>query len=143
MEDKIPFYKTFSMQNPYTAELEYEKDMERVKEFYPKEIAHIQSAVEKHCDKLEYEGSRIFDEEPDRMMMQEEADKIVAALSLELESEEVSVQVPQKKLYFEAVAQSYNPCRGMGNYLCNMVRVLFGNEIYRRRCRHRRCRHFW
>ena len=77
------------------------------------------------------------------MMMQEEADKIVAALSLELESEEVSVQVPQKKLYFEAVAQSYNPCRGMGDYLCNMVRVLFGNEIYRRRCRRRRCRHFW
>ena len=66
MEEKVPFYMTYPMQNLYSAELEYEKDMERVRELYPREIAFIQEAVEKHCDKLEYEGSPMFAMYPDR-----------------------------------------------------------------------------
>ena len=31
MEDKIPFYKTFSMQNPNKSEIKYEIEMEIVK----------------------------------------------------------------------------------------------------------------
>lgn len=143
MEEKVPFYMTYPMQNLYSAELEYEKDMERVRELYPREIAFIQEAVEKHCDKLEYEGSRIYDEVPDSMMMQAEVDKILASLSIDAKTQEASIQEPQKKLYFEAVAQSYRPCRGVNDYLCSIVKILFGNEIYRRRCRHRRCRRFW
>ena len=143
MEEKVPFYMTYPMQNLYSAELEYEKDMERVRELYPKEISFIQDAVEKHCDKLEYEGSRIYDEVPDTMMMQAEVEKILSSLSLDDMTQEASVQEPQKKLYFEAVAQSYRPCRRANDYLCSVVKILFGNEIYRRRCRHRRCRRFW
>ena len=66
MEEKVPFYMTYPMQNLYSAELEYEKDMERVRELYPREIAFIQEAVEKHCDKLEYEGSPMFAAYPDK-----------------------------------------------------------------------------
>ena len=154
MGEKVPFYMTYPMQNLYSAELEYEKDMERVRELYPKEISFIQEAVEKHCDKLEYEGSRIYDEVPDTMMLQEalkeyrekmqaEVEKIISSLSLDDMTQEASVQESQKKLYFEAVAQSYRPCRRANDYLCSVVKILFGNEIYSRRCRHRRCRRFW
>lgn len=143
MEEKVPFYMSFPMQNLYSTELEYEKDMERMRDLYPKEVSFIREAVEKRCDELEYEGSRIYDEEPDRMMLQAEVDKLVDCLSMDERAEEISVQEPQKKLYFEAVAQSYSGHKGATDYLRSLVNIIFGNEIYRRRCRHRRCRRFW
>lgn len=34
---KIPFYMTYPMQSMYLTEMEYEKDMERMKQYYPAE----------------------------------------------------------------------------------------------------------
>ena len=59
---KMPFYMSYPMQNLYLTEMEYEKDMERMKELYPKEVKTILSYVEDECDKMEYEGSLMFDE---------------------------------------------------------------------------------
>ena len=73
---KTPFYMTYPMQNLYLAEMEYEKDMERMKEMYPKEIAELQQMVERRADQMEYEGSRIYEENPDREMLREEAERI-------------------------------------------------------------------
>ena len=63
---RMPFYMSYPMQNLYLTEMEYEKDMERMKELYPKEVTCILEAVEEECDKMEYEGSLMFDEYPDR-----------------------------------------------------------------------------
>ena len=59
---KTPFYMTYPMQNLYLAEMEYEKDMERMRELYPKEVQSLQKLIEEWVDKLEYEGRRIYDE---------------------------------------------------------------------------------
>ena len=40
---KMPFYMSYPMQNLYLTEMEYEKDMERMKELYPKEVKTILS----------------------------------------------------------------------------------------------------
>ena len=69
---KIPFYMTYPMQSMYLTEMEYEKDMERMKQYYPAETKEIMELVEQRLDQLEYEGSRIYDEEPDRLMIQME-----------------------------------------------------------------------
>ncbi len=69
---KTPFYMTYPMQNLYQTEMEYEKDMERMKEMYPREVRMLLPRIEERCDELEYEGSRIYDENPDRMMMERE-----------------------------------------------------------------------
>ena len=63
---KIPFYMTYPMQSMYLTEMEYEKDMERMKQYYPAETKEIMELVEQRLDQLEYEGSRIYDEEPVR-----------------------------------------------------------------------------
>ena len=68
---KMPFYMSYPMQNLYLTEMEYEKDMERMKELYPKEVKTILSYVEDECDKMEYEGSLMFDEYPDRLMLEQ------------------------------------------------------------------------
>ena len=74
---KTPFYMTYPMQNLYMAEMEYEKDMERMKELYPREVRQLQEMVEHRCDEMEYEGSRMYDENPDRLMLEREAKRLL------------------------------------------------------------------
>ena len=112
----LPFYKSFPIQNIYTSELEYEKDMDRIKDMYPREVFAITKCVEERCDELEFVGSRLFDEEPDKFMMQLEANSI------------------------------YNKVKkddGNEGWLKRLVEVIFVNELYRRRCKNRRCNRWW
>lgn len=145
---KIPFYMTYPMQSMYLTEMEYEKDMERMKQYYPVETKEIMELVEQRLDQLEYEGSRIYDEEPDRLMIQMEIDGIYRKL---LKNREIERNPDEEKLqaasYFGMVPASITGNnmkiqeRGCENpWLCSMIGVLFGTEMCRRRCRHRRCR---
>ena len=112
---KIPFYMTYPMQNMYLTEMEYEKDIERMKSYYPSETKAIMKMVEDRLDELEYEGSRIYDEEPDRQMIALEAERISGMFMSEQSSKCI---------------------------LCSLTRILLDNEICRRRCRFRRYRRF-
>ena len=208
---KTPFYMTYPMQNLYLAEMEYEKDMERMKEMYPKEISELQKMIEKRADEMEYEGSRIYDENPDREMLREEAIKIFEEFLKWLEELSQMQPMPPTKPILPMPAPPrpmgdsmwdpqgqgagprpiwesrqegrfmLNPPREWGeimlpnssgnlsgmesaetpleqaqvygrrddrrcgdnSWLCNLTEVLFQNEIYRRRCRQRRCRRWW
>ena len=113
---KPPFYMTYPMRNLYLTEMEYEKDMERMKELYPKEVRQLQELVEHRCEELEYEGSRIYDENPDRYMLEREVDLLMA--------------------------QHYGG-KYEGGWFRSLMGILFHDEIYRRRCRHRRCSRWW
>lgn len=112
----VPFYMNYPMQNIYSSELEYERDLDRVKELYPKEVFAIMKCVESRCDELEFVGSRLFDEEPDRFMMQLEA----------------------MGVYNKVRQDNEDP-----GWLKSLVEVIFANEIYRRRCKNRRCSRWW
>ena len=70
----------------------------------------IQEEVSKRCDALEYEGSRIYDEEPDRLMFQMEVDRLCDKLK-----EEYST-----------------------TWLRSMISILLSDEIYKRRCKRRK-----
>lgn len=149
--EKTPFYMTYPMQNMYEAEMEYEKDIERIKQWHPSEVKRIQEMIDERCDELEFEGSRMFDEEPDHYMMQQEALDIYHRLQEEPESElqSASVKIQGKKMYFEGISdfqlEAASCDRGgrCDDWLSHMVEILFYNEMYRRRCRHRRCRRWW
>ena len=128
---RIPFYMTYPMQNLYLTEMEYEKDMERMKELYPIEVKELQKMVERRCDEMEYEGSRIYDENPDRMMLEREANRLM--------EEFLSSKMNMEK--DEMLIQQYG--RRNHNWLESLIRILFHDEIYRRRCRYRRCSRWW
>ncbi len=185
--DKTPFYMTYPMQNLYLAEMEYEKDMERMQELYPKELQELLGMVKSRCDELEQEGSRLYDENPDRFMMDKEACAIFEAL-LEKHPEYGQIPMPiptpypagqmvmatveetpsrfplqppaeflssTENVYAASVdkeeeaeapetespeflsAQHKKNCED--SWLCHLVRVVWYDEVYRRRCRHRRC----
>ncbi len=126
---KMPFYMSYPMQNLYLTEMEYEKDMDRMKELYPREVKTILDYVEDECDKMEYEGSLMFDEYPDRLMIEMVVDRI----RQKIEDEQDDLE-----------AEEYRGERSRRRHdLRNLIGVLLNNEMYRRRCRHRRCRRWW
>lgn len=154
-----PFYMTYPMQNLFQAEMEYERDFDRMKAMYPKEVTKILLCVQDRCDELEYEGSRMFDEEPDRLMMEREIRNLYEKLRAEFEqSGEVPVPTEEESPQLQAFSlrppedwgwkekpdvQGLHRREGCRDWLCQMVGVLFYNEVYKRRCRHRRCQRWW
>ena len=150
---------TYPMQNLYIMEMEYEKDMERMKQLYPKEVRLFLPIIEKHCDEMEYEGSRIYDEDPDSFMMNKEMERVLEECrevfpeyfrENELRAQRLVTKkdfslVPPEGLlppqYSKLSIQSRGGCDN--NWLCGVLGVMFQDEVFRRRCRHRRCHRWW
>ena len=146
---KMPFYMSYPMQNLYLTEMEYEKDMDRMKELYPKEVQQILELVEEECDKMEYEGSLMFDEYPDRLMFERVMNRIYQ--NLRGEGDELAAEqywggqnpVPEQRRRPEGPPPFGPPPHGRDDNLWGLVGVMLNNEMFRRRCRHRRCRRWW
>ena len=191
---KMPFYMAYPMQNVYLEELEYERDMQKLKDLYPKEVKSIQALVEDECDKMEYEGSLMFDEYPDKLMLRQIVNRIydgVAGSQMSIQGFEASpyeAEQYEPESYEDKTSQEGDmqaeelplegrlmeqrrpgfgpppppPGPGWGppppqrpgfgpppppprgnNGLQNLIEVLLFNEMYQRRCRHKRCRRWW
>ncbi|MBQ3558597.1 MAG: hypothetical protein IJA07_03680 [Agathobacter sp.] len=160
---KTPFYMTYPMQNLYLTEMEYEKDMERMKELYPKEVLQLQQMVERRCDEMEYEGSRMYDENPDRYMLEREAQRLLEEfLRQNPQYGSMAPPPPRPETPMMRPERPMNPVpprpmprneedlsmqqygRGREHaWLRSLIGILFHDEIYRRRCRHRRCSRWW
>lgn len=134
--NRMPFYMTYPMQNLYLTEMEYEKDMERMKELYPREVKNIMEMVEEECDKMEYEGSLMFDEYPDRFMLDQIVDRITERMRA---PEQNNMEMSQRR----EELPPFSPPIGQRDDLRNLIGVLLNHEMYRRRCRHRRCNRWW
>lgn len=139
---KIPFYMAYPMQDVYLSEIEYERDRERLKEMYPKEAKRIQRVVEEECDKMEYDGSLMFDEYPDRVMVQKLCDdiynKVYDNTTAEVETEQYRDRRPGGGY---PPPPPPPPHRDRGGR--DLIEILLFDEMFRRRCRHNRCRRFW
>lgn len=164
---QMPFYMSYPIQNIYMTEMEYERDMERMKDLYPEEAKRIQKLVEDECDQLEYEGSMMFDEYPDRVMLKVICDRIYQRASQpqeqsarELEAEQLEElnfrwnpgpppgrppfpppPPPGRPPFPPPPPPGRPPSNNPG--LGNLIEVLLYNEMYKRRCRHNRCRRWW
>lgn len=136
---RMPFYMSYPMQNLYLTEMEYERDMERMKELYPREVKRMLEMVEEECDKMEYEGSLMFDEYPDRFMLEQITDRIAERMRQTDENMEGSPRRDDPSAIRPTVGQTMAP----RDDLRNLIGVLLNHEMYRRRCRHRRCNRWW
>lgn len=95
----LPYPFQFSLLS-YDNSEEIDKDYQRIKELYPSITRKIQKEVEKECDKLEYEGSCMFDESPDKIHLNMIVERIYFNVSnlnkenLSLHSESIAQQRP-------------------------------------------------
>lgn len=137
MQQNYPFYTPYSMQaqGNYLSEMEYEKDLDRMKEMYPMEVKKIQKYVDEECDRMEYEGSLMFDEYPDKTMLLRVCKNIMDRIQAEDEA--------QTETEDELESSEYRRRPPRGDGLSDLVEVLLYNEMYKRRCRRRRCNRWW
>lgn len=160
---KVPFYMAYPMQSVYMEEMDYARDMKRLKDMYPTEVRSIQDMVDDECDRMEYDGSLMFDEVPDQQLLRQVTDRIYEAVAsqnknvrdFEAEQYEENMQAEELPLEGNLLAQrgagtrpgrpphrpEMRPDRDRG--LENLIQVLLFNEMHRRRCRHKRCRRWW
>lgn len=91
-------------------------DIEYLNTLYPREIAELKYLVEQECDRLDYPGSMIYDECPDKVMVMKTCNDICAIAGCN--------------------CQYGRKCSDK-SHLRDVVYILFTNEIYRRRCNRR------
>ena len=130
---QMPFYMSYPIQNVYMTELEYERDMERMKELYPEEAKRIQKLVEEECDKMEYEGSMMFDEYPDRVTLKVICDRIGQLASqpqeqAEAEPEQVTEKETAEKPENESV--KIHGLYSLANCACLEVHIEEGYDPF-------------
>ena len=65
----LPFYMTYADSSLYNRERIQEQEFALMKSYYPETARKIQEKVEEECQLMDYEGSRLYDEHPDKFMM--------------------------------------------------------------------------
>lgn len=138
--NKAPFYMTYPPVNNYQDELEYEREMDKMKRMFPRQSRMIQEYVDEECDKMEYEGSQMFDEYPDQVTFRGIAKRICD--KMEMQSIEVQNRPPRPPYPGPPVPPPPRPYPQQ-EPLRDLVEIILFNEIYRRRCRYNRCRRWW
>lgn len=65
----FPFYVAYANPALYDGERIQEQEFALMKSYYPEAAGRIQEKVEEECQLLDYEGSRLYDEYPDKFML--------------------------------------------------------------------------
>lgn len=116
----FPFYAAYTNNVLFDEERQQEDEFKLMKSYYPETARKIQEKVEAECQILDYEGSRLYDEYPDRFMLRHMCRCIRKEMEPEVSSQGIS-----------------------GSFLEELIEVLLYQEISRRRCRRRRCRSYF
>ena len=72
-EQPIPFYMAYPFLLPLDQEQAQEKDLQVMKSFYSRRAARIQEKADRECDRMEYEGSMMYDEYPDQLSLRKKS----------------------------------------------------------------------
>ena len=117
----IPLYPLYGYDNCE----DLDRDMDYIKQLYPDSARRILGEVNNECDKLEYDGSVMFDEYPDKVSL----DRIIDRIYERIGDIEEFPQVQAKGLY--------NTPRRRQNIFRDFISIILLNEILNRRRRYR------
>lgn len=122
----LPFYMTYQeMGGRYPQQYSQPdavRDLEYLQQLYPYEVRRYQKRVAEILDKMDYEGSMIYDEYPDRFGLERLVDTVWNIIRKEEESPESDIsQSPETWGWIKA-----------------LLFVLLNTEVYKRRNGRRR-----
>lgn len=163
MEKKLPYYMMYPTPFLFDDEKKDERDYEYLKSMYPDLAKRILPYVEEECDRMDYDGSMIFDEYPDKLQLRLMCRRIQERMQGEKEFSDLEKAYMEDALSGEAdtadgaVEAEQNrrrPNRPENrptdrdrnqNRVKDLVELLLYQELLRRRCQGRRCRSriFW
>lgn len=112
----LPFYMTYPLPMYYQEEDSIIRDLEYLQQMYPKEAKKYQKMIVSILDKLDYEGSMIYDEFPDRWQLYKLSTDILDRIKREEHEKENNETSPEK-----------------WEWVGDMIQILLFYEIYKRR----------
>ena len=117
-----PFYMSYSL--PYFMQEEDSvlKDLEYLQQIYPSQAKALQRRIVELLDMMDYEGSMLYDEYPDKWQLYRLAESIVDILRREEEENMEMVHTSPEKW----------------EWIGDMVQIVLYYEIYKRRHGRRR-----
>ena len=81
--EPIMFHKAYPMESFLEENQIMEKERQLMYSYLPEEYRRIQRKAEEVCDTMEYEGSRMYDEHPDGMVLRHMAGRMLKELGYE------------------------------------------------------------
>lgn len=150
----MPYYMAYPMPFSYDDERTERMDFEYMKSMYPDTAKRILPYVEEECDRMEYENSMVYDQCPDklqlrlmcrrvydnvrkheRMFFGDEEDAGLSGLDGD---QETGISGTAREREHGRDGRSKSPS------LRDFIEVMLYQELYKRRCDHRRrCRRFY
>lgn len=154
MDAKMPYYMAYPIPFSYDDERTERIDFEYMKSMYPDTAKRILPYVEEECDRMEYENSMVYDQCPDklqlrlmcrrvydnvrkheRMFFGDEEDAGLSGLDGD---QETGISGTAREREHDRDGRSKSPS------LRDFIEVMLYQELYKRRCDHRRrCRRFY
>lgn len=110
------YYEKYPVMNLARSNYANNLDLEYINTLYPNELAELKYIIEQECDKLDYNGSMIYDECPDKIMFIKKCNEICAIANCNCKYEKKCTDKAQ---------------------LRDVINILFTNEIFKRRCNRR------
>ena len=118
----LPFYMTYPLPMYYQEEDSIIRDLEYLQQMYPSEAKKYQKVIAGILDKLDYEGSMIYDEYPDKWQLYKLSRDILDRIKRAEEKDAPEVEIPAEKW----------------EWIGALVQILLFYEIYKRRHNSRR-----
>lgn len=111
MDHRLPYYMKYPMPLIYDDDRVNRRDYDYMKSVYPDTAKRLLPYVEEECDRLEYDGSMMYDEYPDKL----------------------GLRLMCRRIYERAKEDEENP----GEWLRDLIEVMAYQELLRRRCEYR------
>ncbi|MGN0326159.1 MAG: hypothetical protein ACI4DW_07595 [Lachnospiraceae bacterium] len=112
----LPFYMTYPLPMAYEDEDAMLRDLDYLQQMYPQDAKKYQKKIVAILDKMDYEGSMIYDDYPDQFMLYKLARDITGMIRKDAAAENEEELSPE---YWKQVG--------------DLVQVLLFYEIYKRR----------
>ena len=154
MDAKMPYYMAYPMPFSYDDERTERMDFEYMKSMYQDKAKKILPYVEEECDRMEYENSMVYDQCPDKLQLRLMSRRVYdnvrkhermffgdeedAGLSGLDGDQETGISGTDREREHGRDGRSKSPS------LRDFIEVMLYQELYKRRCDHRRrCRRFY
>lgn len=142
----MPFYMTYPMPMAYEDEDVMLRDLEYLQQMYPQDAKRYQKKIVSILDKMDYEGSMIYDDYPDQFMLY----KLSRDITEMIKKDEIADAVKEMDQQTEGAPDSDDAgeitAQARGNMgqepdlsperwkqIGDLVQVLLFYEIYKRR----------
>ena len=111
MDQRLPFYMVYQAPVIFDDDRMNRRDYDYMKSLYPDTAKRLLPYVEEECDRMEYDGSMMYDEYPDRLRL----------------------RLMCRRVGERAREAEENP----GKWLDDLIEVMVYQELCRRRCEYR------